>query len=166
MPSASVRAAVVNYFTGTPGIASMSKDEPWFTPAGEWYSNGVQGTACYVHIDHQNESFVTVGQQLGQKSITYDIAIVVAYQYTIKPSDTNADVWVDGLDTLLDTICHKLRIDPTLGCGGAGPIWQAGIEDMDITIQRALPVRDSSGGKIWSINYVMFKAIEIVGALQ
>ncbi len=161
MPSAQIRAAVVKFFTGTTGLSTVAKDEPWFTPGTAWDNNGIPGTAAFVHIDHQTESWVTIGNTVGQKAVTYNIALVVAYQYAI-PLDATADMdgWVDGLDAVLDAVVLKLRSDPALGCGSNGPVWQAGIEDLDIEIQRELPVRD--GGKIWSINYVMFKTVEIV----
>lgn len=164
MPSAQIRSAVVNYFTGTNGLTSVSRDEPWFMNGQLWVNNGIEGTAAFVHIDHQSETPVTVGGLGGsQHSVTYDVALVVAYQYRI-PTDTTGqlDTWVDGLDAVLDAIVLKLRADPTLGCGSAGPVWSAGRQDMDVQIQRELPVRD--GGKVWSTTYVMFKVTEIVNA--
>lgn len=165
MPSADIRSAVVNYFTGTPGLASVSRDEPWFMNGQMWLSNGLEGTASFVHIDHQTETRVAMGGQGGgKKAVTYDIALVIAYQYLI-PADGSAgqlDTWVDGLDKVLDAIVAKLRADQTLGCGSSGPVWSAGEQDMDIAIQRELPVRDR--GKVWSVNYVMFKVTEIVTA--
>jgi hypothetical protein len=162
MPSAQIRSAIAAYFTGAPGLASVAKDEPYFTPGQAWVNNGLPGVAAFVHIDHQSESWVTIGGALGQKAVEYDVALVIQYQYRIPADGSPTDSWVDGLDALLDTIVLMLRADPTLGCGGNGPVWQAGIKDMDIVIQRDLPIRDN-GGKIWSINYVMFKTIEIVG---
>lgn len=164
MPSADIRTAVVNYFTGTTGLATVSKDEPWFMNGQMWIANGIEGTASFIHIDHQTETKVAVGGLGGgKKAVTYDVALVIAYQYRI-PTDTGGqlDTWVDGLDAVLDAIVAKLRADPSLGCGSAGPVWQAGIQDMDIAIQRELPIRD--GGKVWSVNYVMFKVTEIVTA--
>jgi hypothetical protein len=165
VPSADIRSAVVNYFTGTPGLSSVSRDEPWFMNGQMWLQNGIEGTASFVHIDHQTESRVAMGGQGGgKKAVTYDIALVIAYQYRI-PADETAgqlDTWVDGLDAVLDAIVARLRADQTLGCGSAGPVWSAGEQDMDIAIQRELPIRDR--GKVWSVNYVMFKVTEIVTA--
>jgi len=157
MPSAGIRSAIVRYFTGTTGLTSVSKDEPWYMDGQMWVQNGLEGTAAFIHIDHQTET----RSAMGQKAVTYDVALVIAYQYRI-PTDTagGMDTWVDGLDTVLDAIVAKLRADQTLGCGSAGPVWSAGNQDMDIAIQRELPMRD--GGKVWSVNYVMFKVIEIV----
>lgn len=162
MGRATVRAAVVDYFQDTPGISTLAQAEPWFTPGQAWMINGLPGTACFVHLDHETETVVTIGGTLAQRARTYDIALVVQYQYTI-PLDAGEelDTWSDGLDELLDAIVLKLRADPSLGCGSAGPIWQAGIGDMDIVIQSEMPIRDA--GKIWAITYVMFKAVEIVG---
>lgn len=160
MPSAQIRSAVTSYFSTTPGLSSVSKDEPIYTPGQAWINNGLPGTAAFIHIDHQSESWVTVGGALGQRKVEYDIALVIQYQYRI-PIDAPMDGWVDGLDAVLDAIVKMLRADPTLGCGGNGPVWQAGIQDMDIKIQRELPVRDN-GGKVWSMNYVMFNVTEIV----
>ena len=162
MPSADIRSAVVKYFTGTTGLTSVSKDEPWYMDGQMWIQNGLEGTASFVHINHQSETRVDLGGLGGgKKAVTYDVALVVAYQYRI-PTDTGGgmDTWVDGLDAVLDAVVAKLRADQTLGCGSAGPVWSAGEQDMDIAIQRELPTRD--GGKVWSVNYVMFKVIEIV----
>jgi hypothetical protein len=161
MPSAQIRSAIVKYFTNAPGLSSVAKDEPYFTPGQAWINNGIPGTAAFVHIDHQAESWATVGGALGQRVVEYDVALVIQYQYRIPATSTGMDGWVDGLDAVLDDVVKMLRADPTLGCGGNGPVWQAGIKDMDIVLQRDLPVRDK-GGKIWSINYVMFKVTEIV----
>lgn len=163
MPSKQIRQAIHDYFVGTSGIAQLSKDEPYFTPGQAWINNGLPGTACFVHIETQNESWVTLGGVLGQRRVIYDVALVVEYQYTIQTTNPTFDGWVDGLDQLLDDIVLKLRQDPTLGCGGDGPVWQAGTENMDLVIQRQLPVRNA--GKIWSTNFVMFKVNEIVGGL-
>ena|SRR5438067_9532570 len=161
MSRATVRAAVLAYFTGTTGMSSLSKDEPWFTPGQAWISNGVRGTSCFVHINGQSESIVSTGGANLQRAVIYDVAVVIQYQYAIPTNPgPNNDDYVTGLDALLDTIVHKIRADPSLGCGSNGPIWQAGIHDEDNNVVSDLPQRDS--GKVWSISFVKFKAIEIV----
>lgn len=162
MPSKQIRAAVAAYFQGTPGLSQLAKDEPWFQPGQAWVNNGVEGTAGFIHIDNQSEQTVTLrGPGLQERAVTYDVAVVIQYQYRI-PVDTppTMDSWVDGLDDLLDALVTKIRADPTLGCGPVGPVWQGGTENMDLQIQRNMPVRD--GGKVWSVNYVMFKVTEII----
>jgi hypothetical protein len=163
MPRKEIRAAITNYFTGAPGLASVAKDEPYFTPGQAWVNNGLPGTAAFVHIDHQTDTWLTVGGPAAQKAVVYDAALIIQYQYRIPVTGGGVDGWVDDLDTVLDTVVKMLRRDPSLGCGGAGPVWQAGDHDMDIVVQTDLPVRDN-GGKIWSISYVEFKVTEIVTA--
>lgn len=162
MPSRQVRAAILAYFQDTPGLAQLAKDEPWFQPGQAWITNGLEGTAAFVHIDNQSETVVTLrGPGLQERAVVYDVALVLQYQYRI-PIDApqTMDTWVDGLDDLLDAVVERLRADPALGCNGQGPIFQAGTQNMDIQIQRNMPVKDN--GKVWSINYVMFKVTEII----
>jgi hypothetical protein len=163
MSRASIRAAVLAYFTGTPGISTLAQDEPWFTPGQAWINNGIPGTSCYVHINGQSESIESLGGANLQKVVTYDVALVIQYQYAIpaNPSPTRDD-YATGLDALIDTIVRKIRADPTLGCAANGPVWQAGIHDGDNVAVSDLPQRDPSGGKVWSISFVKFKTMEIV----
>lgn len=162
MPSAQIRQAIHDYFVDTPGISQLSKDEPYFTPGQAWLNNGLPGTACFIHIESQDESWVTMGGVLGQRRVLYDVALVVEYQYRIVPNDP-MDGWVDGLDQLLDAVVLKIRADPTLGCADKGPVWQAGTEKMDVAIRRELAVKNN--GKIWNTCFVMFKVNEIVGGM-
>lgn len=169
MSAKTVRAAIADYLRPTPGIAKMFRDEPWIVTAEAWtQENGLPGTVAYVHIDREAETrYALAGWNptgLG-KAISYDVSIVVLYQYDIPDQPDDKDSWVDGLDELLDALKARVRADPTLGTGEGGVVWQAGEGGLpggpDLEVQRDLPKLNN--GKVLSWNALQFKVTEMVG---
>lgn len=161
MASNAIRLAVQSYFQSVAGISTFYKSEPWFAPGEAWTINGVNGTAAFIHLGKQNESIIAFE---GQIEVTHFVTIVVLWQYRIPPRTTTGmpDGWSDGLDDLLDAIVLKLRADRTLGTGPGGVVWQAGINDADVEVERDMPVKNN--GKIWCQSFVTFRVQEITQA--
>jgi hypothetical protein len=167
MGATQVTAAIQTFLTGIPGITTLYKDAPWELSGDNWQTNNLPGTPAFLHLDHSTEKRITVpAVNGGQKSVDYTVSLVLLYQYLI-PSDLGGagkDVWVDGLNTLLDNVTAQIRSDPAFGCGDAGPIFEAGNQDGGIIIARDMPHWDPGGGKVRSWVRVEFKVTEIVTA--
>lgn len=161
MSRAGVRAAVAAYFSQVPGFSTFFRSEPYFTPGEAWTINGVKGTVGFIHMAKQDDSLLDLTGG-AHRDVPHIVTIVVLYQYRIPPRSTNGmpDGWSDDLDTLLDNMAHALRLDPTIGTGVNGVVWQAGIMDHDMTIESDMPI--VNGGKIWCLAYMTFIVQEIV----
>lgn len=162
MGAAAVRTALASYIAPTPGITAMFRDEPWIVTAEAWTTEeGLPGTVCYVHINHESETRIAAtGDGATGKRIDYEVGIVILYQYTIPDAPVGKDSWVDGLDQLIDTLKARLRADPTMGTGENGVIWQAGQNDGDLAIQRDLPKLHH--GKVISWNMLQLQVTEML----
>lgn len=169
MSASLVRAAVADYLRPTPGITKMFRDEPWIVTSEAWLTpDGLPGTVAYVHIDRDSETRIALTginpDGLG-KVISYELSIVVLYQYAIPDQPDDKDSWVDGLDTLIDDLKARIRADPTLGTGPGGVVWQAGEGAFgggpDLEVQRDLPKLHH--GKVLSWNALTLKLTEMAG---
>jgi hypothetical protein len=166
MGRATVRAALVGFLSGIPGVTTLYKDAPWEMLGDNWSnpSTGLPGTPAFLHLNTNSETRITLGGPgAGQKQVIYDVSLMLLYQYIIPPAAASKDVWVDGLDTLLDSAVARIRSDPSFGTGHGGVIWQAGEDDNDITVSSDLP-HTADGGLIMAWNRVDFKVREIVVA--
>lgn len=163
MSASTVRNAVTAYLGNTTGITTFYRDQPWFADAEEWETqNGDPGTVAYMHIDDESEERIVInGGTATGKQVTYQIAVVMLYQYAIPDQPLSKDSWVDGLDALIEALKTKIRTDPTLGTGTGGVVWQAGsVGGKDIEIQRELPkLKD---GLVLSWNALTFRVTEML----
>jgi hypothetical protein len=157
-----VRVAIRDYIAPTPGITRAFKDEPHFVGEDAWYDeNGVAGTVAYVHIDDERESrFALTGSPESGQQISYDVSIVILYQYLIPTDEADPADWVDGLDDLIAALKARLRADPTMGTGPGGAVFMAAQEDGALHIARDLPKRDNGIVRSW--NVLQFKASELL----
>lgn len=176
MSAGTVRHAIQSYLTGLgiDGIGKVYRDQPWDPIADDgWvFASGTTfGAMVVVHIEQQQESRITMpaafpGRSfVGQKGVDYSVGLIVLYQYLIPndlPSGTDTDVWVDGLDQILDDLRLGIQADPTLGCGSAGPIFQAGQGANDLSITRDLPRRLPD--KVLSWQLINLTVTEIIQA--
>ena len=122
-------------------------------------------TPAFIHLDHYTESRIALGgEHGGKKQVDYTASLVLLYQYLI-PSDLDGadkDVWVDGLNELLDAVVDRMRSDRAFGCGSTGPVFEAANQDQGIQISRDLPHWDRGKVRCWV--RVEFKITEIVDA--
>lgn len=167
MSATTITAAIQSFLAPTPGLTVLYKDAPWEMSGENWQTADIPGTPAFLHLDSYTESRIALGGEFGgHKQVDYTVSMVLLYQYLI-PSDLGAarkDVWVDGLNTLLDAVVTRIRSDRSFGCGAAGPIFEAGNQDQGVTIARDLPHWDAGGGKVRSWVRVEFKVTEIVNA--
>lgn len=167
MSATTITAALQSFLAPTAGLTKLYKDAPWEMTGDNWQTAEMPGTPAFLHLDNSVESRIALGGEFGgKKQVDYTVSLVLLYQYLI-PSDLGAaakDVWVDGLNTLLDAVVAKMRSDRSFGCGAAGPIFEAGNQDQGIMISRDLPHWDHGGGKVRSWVRVEFKVTEIVNA--
>lgn len=167
MSASTITAAIQSFLAPTQGLTKLYKDAPWEMSGDNWQTAEMPGTPGFIHLDNYTESRIALGgEHGGKKQVDYVVSLVLLYQYLI-PSDLgNAakDVWVDGLNTLLDAVVTRMRSDRSFGCGAAGPIFEAGNQDQGIQISRDLPHWDHGGGKVRSWVRVEFKVTEIVDA--
>ena len=167
MSQTTITAAIQSFLSDIPGITKLYKDAPWEISGDNWQTNTLPGTPAFIHIDRSDESRIAMGgEHGGHKQVDYVVSLVLLYQYLI-PSDLEGaekDVWVDGLNTLIDAVVDRIRSDRAFGCGPSGPIFEAGNQDQGISIGRDLPHWDSGGGKVRSWVRVEFKVTEIVNA--
>lgn len=165
MGRATVRAALQTFLTGTPGITTLYRDAPWEMTGDNWQTNGLPGTPGFLHLDHSSETRIALGGDHGGfKQVDYTASLVLLYQFVIPSDVASKDVWVDGLDQLLDNVVTKIRSDRAFGCGANGPIFEAGNQDQGIQISQDLPHWDTGGGKVRNWVRVEFKVTEIVPA--
>lgn len=165
MGRASVRAAMVSYLTGINGITTLYPDAPWEMLGDNWQNpaTGLPGTPAFLHINNSSETRVTIPAVLGgQKAVTYDVSLVLLYQYWIPADPADKTSWVTGLDALIDNVVDRIRADPAFGCGPAGPIWEAGEDDNDITVSSDLP--HTQPGMVMAWNRIDFRVHEFVTA--
>jgi hypothetical protein len=165
MSRRAVRTAITAYLQGIPGITNMYRDAPWQLLGDDWaqQASGIPGTPAFVHIAKQAETRQTVPAVIGgQKSVMYDVSVMVLYQYVIPAAPTDKVVWVDALDDLLDAIVGRIRADPTLGTGAGGVVWAAGETENGIEVASDLP--QTHNGVVLAWNRVDFKVREIVQA--
>lgn len=160
MGARSVRQAVRDFIAPTAGITSAFKDEPHYVSNDAWYTaDGTHGTVAYVHIDSESESrLVITGFPESGQQITYHVAIVVLYEYLIPDDEASPDLWVEGLDDVLDALKARLRSDPHLGTGVNGVVWSAAQHEDTLSIARDLPKKD--GGIVRSWNVLQFQVTE------
>ncbi|QGJ93459.1 hypothetical protein SEA_MUFASA8_9 [Arthrobacter phage Mufasa8] len=163
MGAAAIRTALASYIAPTTGITAMFRDEPWFITGEAWTTeDGLPGTVCYLHINEESETRITVtGSGSVGKRVDYKVGIIILYQYVIPDAPIGNDAWVDGLDQLIDALKARLRADPTMGTDGT-VIWQAGQSDGDLRIRRDLP--KLHGGKVHSWNVMELEVTEILTA--
>lgn len=143
------RAALVTYFSTLTGLEHVYQDMPlqilgnqWPLPAGQNWK-----AVAWVHIQHQTESRITLGGQVGtmptgQKQIDRQVQLAVLFQWRVPPQQSTrllGDEWVKPIDDLLSQIKALIRNDPTLGTGPAGEVFQAGQDQGDIRITRDTP---------------------------
>jgi hypothetical protein len=164
MGRATVRAALQSFLTGTTGLTTLYKDAPWEMTGDNWQTNGLPGTPGFLHLDHSSESRISLGGDHGGfKQVDYTASLVLLYQFVIPSDVASKDVWVDGLDTLLDAVVTKIRSDRAFGTNGT-VIFEAGNQDQGIQISQDLPHWDHGGGKVRNWVRVEFKVAEIVPA--
>lgn len=177
MSYAAVRAATVAWFNtaGIEGLQKVYQDMPWFLDAAEWNVTPGRpwGAVGFIHLDSSNESRITVGAEnptlpadaVGYKQVEYVLSLGLQYQYLIPatlPADVAADVWVEGLDSLIDAVKARIRQDPLLGAT-SDVIFQAGQDDNDIRVESDLPIYDA-GVRVYSFHRVQFNLTEIINA--
>lgn len=176
MSAQTIRLAIQSYLAGLgiTGISKVYRAQPWDPIADEgWlFADGLDYDAVViVHIERQQESRAslparTVGRtEVGNKAVDYSIGLIVLYQYLIPdelPITADTDVWVDSLDAILDALRDGIQADPTLGCADHGPVFQAGQEANDLTIDRDLPRRLPD--KVLSWQLLRLTVTEIINA--
>ncbi|MCO4257409.1 hypothetical protein [Pseudarthrobacter cellobiosi] len=167
MSATTITAAIQSFLAPTAGLTKLYKDAPWEMSGDNWQSAEIPGTPGFIHLDNSSESRIALGGEFGgKKQVDYTVSLVLLYQYLI-PSDlagADKDVWVNGLNTLLDNVVTRMRSDRSFGCAAAGPIFEAGNQDQGIAISRDLPHWDHGGGKVRAWVRVEFKVTEIVNA--
>ncbi|GGH93754.1 hypothetical protein ACFFGR_09185 [Arthrobacter liuii] len=164
MGRATVRAALQTFLTGTPGITTLYKDAPWEMTGDNWQTNSLPGTPGFLHLDHSSESRIALGgEHGGLKQIDYTASLVLLYQYVIPSTVASKDVWVDGLDSLLDAVVTRIRSNRAANTDGT-IVFEAGNQDQGIQISQDLPHWDHGGGKVRNWVRVEFKVTEIVPA--
>lgn len=162
MGARTIRQAVRDYIAPTAGLTNTYKDEPHYVSNDAWYTaDGTHGTVAYVHIDNETESRLVINgfPESGQQ-VTYDVGVVVLYEYLIPPGEASPDAWVDGLDDLIDALKTRLRADPHLGTGPTGVVQSAAQENGALSIARDLPKQDNGVVRSW--NVLTFKVTEII----
>lgn len=190
MSYAAVREAIVDYFSAATitGIQKVYRDMPWFIEAAQWQIEvpvtepapgdvpRTWAAVAFVHIDQSAESRITVGapgpsttpaDAIGYKEVRYVVSLGMQYQYLVPvvlPDGYEADAWVDGLDTIIDTVKSLIRADPLLGTNGSGVIFQAGQDDLDIRVESDFPISDPVGNRVYSFHRVAFNVTEIINA--
>lgn len=176
MSAGTIRRAIQAYLTGlnVTGVAKVYREQPWdpITDDGWPLAAGTTyGSVVIVHIEQQDETRATLPAAypgrtaVGQKSVDYSIALIVLYQFLIPDdlaSGVDTDVWVDGLDQILDDLRAGIEADPTLGCGSAGPVFEAGQGPNDLSIARDLPRRLPD--KVLSWQLIRLTVTEIITA--
>jgi hypothetical protein len=174
-----VRTALVEFFkpadtTQFDAFARVYRDWPWMFTADDWWNSipDVEedwGAVAAVHIDSSSETRLTLPAYTGSKQITYQVALLIWYQYLI-PDDLGldeADQWVSGLDLTIDRVKARIRSDQTGGTGGE-PILQmgegdnTGLGEPNIEITSDLPVVDD--GIVYILTRVAWAAYEIINA--
>lgn len=162
MGAAAVRLAIKNYIAPTAGLSSTFKDEPHYTSNDAWYTaDGTHGTVAYVHIDEDDETrLVLSGMPTSGQEITYRVGIVILYEYIIPNDEASPDLWVDGLDAIIDALKARIRADPHLGTGPTGVVWSAAQTTNALKIARDLPRVDGDFVRSW--NVLQFEVTEIV----
>lgn len=160
MPARTIRKAVRDYLAETPGISNCFKDEPHYVSNEAWYTeDGIHGTVAYVHLDSESETrLVITGFPDAGQQITYNVGVVVLYEYLIPDDEESPDDWVDGLDDVIDALKARLRADPHLGTGPDGVIWSGAQEAHTLAISRDLPRKDAGFVRSW--NVLQFKVTE------
>lgn len=173
MGALEVRRAIKAWFEppAVQGLQTMYLAQPWIaiTTAWELSANAGFGAIGWVHFPHQDETRVAFnGTTGGMKQLTYDVGLVILYQYLI-PATLGAgeaeDAWVGPLDQMLTDIKARMREDPTLGTGGSdvpGLVWQAGEDEKDIAIDQDFPTSDKA--KVHSWNALRFQVVENIFA--
>ncbi|WP_427130313.1 hypothetical protein [Pseudarthrobacter sp. S9] len=165
MSATTVTAAIQSFLAGTPGITTLYKDAPWEMTGDNWQTNALPGTPAFIHLDHSSESRIALGgEHGGWKQVDYTVSLVLLYQYVIPSDVASKDVWVDGLNDLLDKVVTRIRSDRAFGSAGGAPIFEAGNQDQGIQIARDLPHWDVGGGKVRSWVRVEFKVTEMIEA--
>ena len=177
MSYAAVRAALVAWFeaANVTGLQQVYKDMPWFLDAAQWNITPARtwGAVGFIHIDSSSESRMTVGAQnplkladtVGLKQVNYVVSLGLQYQFLIPATLANgdeADVWVDGLDSLIDALKTRIRSDPLQGASSS-VIFQAGQDDNDIRVESDLPIHEP-GVRVYSFHRIQFNLTEIITA--
>lgn len=160
MGASTVRQAVKNYLSTTTGLTNTYLDEPHYVSNDAWYAaDGTHGTVAYVHLDVETETrLVITGFPDAGQQVTYQVGFVILYEYIIPSDETSPDLWVLGLDNLIDALKARLRADPHLGTGPNGVVWSAAQDESAITISRDLPKVDAGYVRSW--NVLQFKVTE------
>ena len=162
MSAATVRLAIRDYIAPTAGLANTYKAQPHYVGEEAWVAyDGTRGTMAFVNIDNEAESRIVLdGSPATGKEITYDVALVLLYEYLIPSDEPSPDDWVDGLDALIDALKDRFRADPHLGTGPGGVVWSAAQEDGALQIARDLPKQGDGVVRSW--NVLTFKVQEII----
>lgn len=171
MGAATVRAAITSYFAGAAltGLQHVYQECPWWLDGDQFDLAGGDdfGAVAYVHLSEQRETRIALPAVQGIKAVTWDVALVVLFQYLVPssfPAGQDESSWVTPLDALLDGLIARLRADQTLGTGHNGVIFQAGESVDDVVLRRDLPRIDAQGGKVWCWQVLEFKAVEMIQA--
>jgi hypothetical protein len=170
MPATEIRSAIQAWLAppAIPGLTVVYRAMPVRMLAEDW-PIGVDtgwGAGAYLHLSDISEQRIAYGGAPpgGLKRVTYAAALVVFYrwQYTGNDPTNTTDGWASPFDQLIGDITTRLRADRTLGCGPAGPVWQAG-EGVDggddIHTQMDLPTEDE--GQIVQWAAVQFTVVEM-----
>ena len=161
MGASSIRQAIQSYIAPTSGLTNTYLDEPHWVSNDAWYTNGLHGTVAYVHLDRESEERLVInGVPTSGQQITYDVGLVLLYEYIIPTDEASPDLWVVGLDQLIDALKARIRADPHLGTGPNGVVWSAGQDQNAIAISRDLPKVDDGVVRSW--NVLEFKVLENV----
>lgn len=177
-----VRAAIAEYFktANLTGVIGVYKDIPYFFNDAQWSVNTSSGWAAViaVHIDDLTETRISLPSRgnsadgpVGQKDRLYTVSLLIQQQYKIPqlgfPGQEDEASYVDMIDILLDEVADLLHADPTMGCGKAGPIFQAAQDTNgapSIHIAMDVPMQDNERTRIYAWNKITFPVTEIVNA--
>lgn len=178
MSAATVRAAFQTFLT-TPAIPYFERcylSEPWFAAGEQWNlkDNGGCGAIGWPHIVDESETRSTLGAPSpslglpasGQKEITYQVGIILLFQWLIPSTPMVEDAYIGPLDALIEGVKTRLRSDPKAGTGPGldGVIFQQSQAAGDLHVVRDLPKLAKGGGKVIAWQRIDTTATEIVTA--
>lgn len=169
MSQASVRQSIFQFIAAAkiPHLPMVYRAKPQFV-AGQKFAfsdNNGESAICYLHFVSSAESRMTLPAVTGSKHISYKVAIVVIYQYLVRPGTAGVDEasdWVDALDGILDGLKALIRSDPTMGTGGTTTLFQGGEDAGDLLLQSQ--DAEQLSGVITSWNALEFFVDEIIQA--
>jgi hypothetical protein len=167
--AASVRAAVTAFLRAQsiPGVGHVFSEWPYYVANATAFDKNnpslLGQCALMVHLWQTHESRISLPAVTGQKARVYVVSLGILYRYMIPNNagvQPDQDLWVAGLDAIIDGLRVAIESDPNLG--NAAVIWQAGQEPGDLSTEIDLPVRD--GGYVRILARMDMHVTEIVTA--